>query len=358
MPISSVKVKLSYLPYTLIFKEPGGTSRGILKEKPTLLIRASQIGSPGIYGYGEAPVFPGLSIETRTELIKRLDRIVAAGVYEFSSDTFEMSSLQMGIETAVKDLVNGGNGLIFPSPFTSGDSEILINGLIWMGAFDKMKSRIEEKLEQGFHCIKIKIGAINWAEEISLIKFIRKKGGDDLIIRVDANGAFTPEEAFEKLCQLAQYNVHSIEQPIEKNNLSEMKRLCHSTPVPIALDEELIGIPPGNKRNEILEEIAPQYIILKPALCYGFIGAADWIERAEKYNVGWWITSALESSIGLNAIAQFTGLLAPDVPQGLGTGNLFTNNFKSPLNLKTDTLSYNKDFKSFNDELGKLNWIE
>ena len=353
------KLKISYTPYHLIFKEPAGTSRGILREKLTYLIKVSSVDNPERCGYGEAAIFPGLSKETPKELSQRLEQIVSSGEYFFSPGRYEMSCLQFGLETAVANLSHGDQ-LVFPSHFTRQESEIIINGLIWMGDFEMMKTRISQKLDSGFSCIKVKIGSIDWEKELALIKYLRHSGGDDIIIRVDANGAFTPDNVLYKLEELAEFNVHSIEQPIAAGQWNEMKKLCRVSPIPVALDEELIGIPPGNERNRLLEEISPSFLILKPALCGGFTGSTDWIERARKYDIGWWITSALESSIGLNAISQFTATLSPEIPQGLGTGNLFINNFTSPLTLKGERLCYycyERELNSYRSELKNLNWI-
>lgn len=349
------KYQFSFSPYSLHFNEPGGTSRGILTEKFTYFIRIINIEND-VTGYGEVPVFSGLSKESPTELNITLHKLASGELNLWHFDYNQISSLSMGIETALNDINHGGSGIIFPSDFINGKTEILINGLIWMGKFEKMLERIDEKLEEHFTCIKIKIGAIDWEKELDLIRYIRMKGGNDVTVRVDANGAFK-SDCLGKIYQLADLGVHSIEQPIPAGCSEEMKKLCRQSPVPIALDEELIGLPVGDQRWEILDKIRPQYIILKPALCYGFKGASDWIERAEEMNIGWWITSALESSVGLNAIAQYTGAFHTTLPQGLGTGKLFTNNLSSPLILKGDKLKYDKSVYPMRKELSQLNWI-
>lgn len=337
------KFTLEYYPYSLKFKEPAGTSRGILTEKPTYIIKLYEEENPEIAGYGEVPFFPGLSVETKEEVEGRLFELQQGSLSETTLLEENISSVRMGIETALLDLKNGGKGLIFPSPFTDGETEIEINGLIWMGDYRKMRERVDEKLKENFKCIKIKIGAIESEEETGLIEYVREKGGKDLTIRLDANGAFSPDECLNILERLARYDIHSVEQPIRRGDPYEMRRICKDSPIPIALDEELIGIPTGKKRDELLDIIQPSYIILKPALCHGFSGASDWIKRAEKRGIGWWVTSALESSIGLNAIAQYTATLNPKIPQGLGTGSLYINNFPSKLHLRGDKLISNRD---------------
>lgn len=351
-------LKLEYLPYHLKFREPAGTSRGILIEKLTYLIRISQREHPECVGYGEVPVFPGLSAESPEEVLLRLKTIAATGLSLEDTIKEEMSSVQMGLETALLNLKNGGGALVFDSPFTNnpGRNGIEINGLIWMGNFNKMRERVDEKLSRGFRCIKIKIGAIDREEELELIRYVRDKGGSTLSIRLDANGAFTPEESISRLEELAHYGIHSIEQPIRPGNPEEMRKICRDSPIPVALDEELIGLSIGPERDELLDFIKPQYIILKPALCFGFTGARDWITRAGERGMGWWITSALESSVGLNAIAQFTATLQPKLPQGLGTGNLFINNLPSTLSLKGDRLHFSGEGDCMMEALSHLPW--
>ncbi len=253
-----------------------------------------------------------------------------------------MPSIQFGLEQAFLSLESQSPYLLFPSGFTNSNEGIHINGLIWMGSKEFMKTQIREKLEQGFKCIKMKIGAIDFDTEIELLQSIRKEfSSDDIELRVDANGGFTANEALDKLKRLSEYDLHSIEQPIKVNQFEEMARLCETTPLPIALDEELIGVFGVTKKEEILQTIQPQYIILKPSLVGGFKGSMEWIDLADKKEIGWWITSALESNIGLNAIAQWTYTLNSKMPQGLGTGSLFTNNIESPLEVKNGYLQYN-----------------
>ena len=347
-------LRISYTPYVLQFKEPGGTSRGVLTRKLTYFLKIEGAGYPYGTAYGEIPLFEGLSIETRPMLEARLKELIKMTDEDSLHQFYDISSLVFGVEQALGALKSGNRGIIFGSDFTRGTSDITINGLIWMGKFDVMKRRVEEKLKEDFGCIKIKIGAIDWEEELKLLRMVREIGGSQLTIRVDANGAFSPEDCLKKLDCLSRLNIHSIEQPIKQGNLPEMKKICSESPIAVALDEELIGIPPGDYRSEILEYVNPAYIILKPALCYGFSGASDWIERASKLGIDYWITSALESSVGLDAIAQYTGSLSPSLPQGLGTGKLYTNNFKSPLSLNGEKLTFRGPADIYYPELDSL----
>jgi L-alanine-DL-glutamate epimerase-like enolase superfamily enzyme len=254
----------------------------------------------------------------------------------------EFPSIQFGVEMAFQSLASETPFLLFPSAFTEGKKNMVINGLVWMGEGEFMKQQIEEKLAQGFHCIKLKIGAIDFQKELDLLYFIRQNFDADTIeIRVDANGAFHESDALYKLNQLSGYKLHSIEQPIAKNHTDSMSELCKNTPIPIALDEELIGVFSYAEKEALLIKIKPQYIILKPSFVGGFRGTQEWIDLAKKHQIGWWITSALESNIGLNAIAQWTFLQQNSMPQGLGTGGLYTNNFDCPLEVKNGHLSYN-----------------
>jgi o-succinylbenzoate synthase len=335
-------IKASYKKYILNFKNPSGTSRGILKTKETWFIILEENGEKG---YGETGLFRGLSIDDVPNYEKKLSWVcknINFGIEKLMPELTHFPSIQFGLEQAFLSLKSNTPLVLFQSKFTESKASIPINGLIWMGDISFMKTQIKEKLEQGFSCIKMKIGAINFDEEISLLKSIRKEfSQSEVELRVDANGAFSPKEALDKLQVLSTLNLHSIEQPIKQGQVQEMASLCAKTPLPIALDEELIGVFSSEKKNEIIATIKPQYIILKPSLVGGFAGSKEWISIAEKNNTGWWITSALESNIGLNAIAQFTHTLKNNLPQGLGTGGLFTNNFKSPLEVKKGTLNYN-----------------
>ncbi len=351
-------MRLSFAPYLLHFKEPGGTSRGVMTEKPTFLIKVYEEDDPEHYGLGEAAVFPGLSPEADGYYVMKLTELMANVAIGKETDLTRHSSILFGFEQALLDFSNGCRGLWFPSPFTEGKSEITINGLVWMGDFDRMMQRVEEKINAGFRCIKLKIGAIDWRSEVEMIERIRRRfSPEQLMIRVDANGGFDIENALPRLNRLADLGVHSIEQPL-KAGLTELTAfLCRISPLPIALDEELIGKGTEDERIALLDAINPQYIILKPALCGGFSGATDWIAKAKERGIGWWITSALESNVGLTAIAQWTaGVADTSMPQGLGTGGVFTDNFTTPLHLEGEHLRYDPAQAFDRSQFDGLKW--
>ncbi len=340
-------MKASIIPYVLKFKRPAGTSRGILNTKKTYILKIEENGKKG---YGECNLFKGLSRDDKPDyeeklkwLIKNIDRPINEQIDYLKN----YSSIIFGIEQAMASLKAKNPFILYPSEFTKGLQGIPINGLVWMGHKEFMKEQIDQKIKEGFKVIKLKIGAINFEDEIDLLRYIRQNFSDkDLEIRVDANGAFAPETALEKLKRLSEFNIHSIEQPIGQGQMEEMARLCQASPIPIALDEELIGYNHLFDKENFLKTIKPQYIILKPALHGGFIGADTWIEAAGKTRTDGWITSALESNIGLNALAQYTFIKNIKRPQGLGTGMLYTNNFKSPLYISQGQLFFQQD-KSF-----------
>ena len=351
-------INLAYSPYILRFKFDAGTSRGVLREKLTYMVKVYDDSCPEICGYGEAAYFKGLSPEDEKEIIASFK--TAKGILNnVPQDTPELPScVRFGLEQAIRDLKGGGKGIYFHSPFISGGSEIIINGLVWMGNYERMLERAIEKAEGGFRCIKFKIGAVNWEDELALLKYVRKNYGNDIQIRVDANGAFSFDECMKKLEQLSEYSVHSIEQPIARGHWEEMAEICRNSPLPIALDEELIGIT-GDSMKQLLERIKPHYIVLKPALCGGLENTLQWINLAREYKTGWWITSSLESNVGLDALSQFVGSLGVgNTVQGLGTGNLYVNNFPSPLTLKDENLYFQGPADIFRDELKTLDWIE
>ena len=335
--------RAEYSRYLLHFKEDAGTSRGVLKEKETFFVKVWDESCPEVFGMGECALFRGLSADDRKNYEEKLEEVCQRIEEVKMEELEEWSSIRFGVEMALQDLAMGGRQLYFPSAFTEGRLAIEINGLIWMGDKSTMLQRIQQKLEAGFHCIKLKIGAIDFEAELSLLQYIRERFSCEKVeLRVDANGAFAPEEAMSKLEALAAFGLHSIEQPIRQGQWEEMAHLCRETPIPIALDEELIGVYGRKKKLELLEIVQPQYIILKPALCGGFSGAREWIELAEKRGIGWWVTSALESNIGLNALAQWVATLGNPMPQGLGTGQLYTNNLWSPLRQEGECLIYGK----------------
>ena len=335
-------MKASYHKYILDFKQPSGTSRGVLTHKETWFIIIESNQKKGV---GECGILRGLSCDDRPDYEDKLAWTCAnihLGVDQLWEALIEFPSIQFGVEMAFQSLASENPFLLFPSAFTNGEKSIPINGLIWMGNEAFMKQQIEVKLAEGFHCLKLKIGAIDFDEELKLLGYIRQNfTPEEVEIRVDANGAFNKSEALNKLNQLSGFKLHSIEQPIQKNNTDSMSELCKSTPIPIALDEELIGVFSLEDKEQLLLKIMPQYIILKPSFVGGFRGTNEWILLAEKYNIKWWITSALESNIGLNAIAQWTFLKENLMPQGLGTGALYTNNFECQLEVSNGQLWFN-----------------
>lgn len=334
-------LKASYKKYVLKFHAPAITSRATMLDKETYFIKVWDESAPHIYGLGECAIFRGLSSDDTPYYEQQLD-LICRNINQISISEIEHSSIRFGVETAINDLKNGGERIVFQSNWIKGQNPIPINGLIWMGDYSEMLGRINEKLEAGFNCIKLKIGGIDFNKEVKLLKYIRSNfSSDDLQIRLDANGAFSPENALNCLEKLSKYKIHSIEQPIKPNQWDKMALICKNSPIPIALDEELIGIDKYDIKCQLIETISPSYLILKPSLCGGFIGSEEWIKLTKNYNIGWWITSALESNIGLNAIAQWVSTLSINMPQGLGTGALYKNNIESPLEQIDDVLTYN-----------------
>lgn len=352
-------MRLQFCPYVLKFKEPGGTSRGVMTEKITCLLRMYDENEPERFAIGEAGIFPGLSPEADDRFFYKLMELQANVRIGKPTDLSRFPSLQSGFEQVIRDYSGGCRGIYYETPFVHGMNDIEINGLVWMGLPEEMLERIDDKLRAGFKCIKLKIGAIDWHSEVDMIEYIRDRYGKDQVeIRVDANGAFEMDQALPRLKRLADLGVHSIEQPIKQGNPMLMRFLCNVSPLPIALDEELIGKYTHEEKKQMLDEIRPAYIVLKPSLIGGFSGAQEWIELAEERNIGWWVTSALESNIGLNALAQWVASLHTNMPQGLGTGGVFTNNFFTPLTLEGDRLHYNPDHAPDYKELASLDWRE
>lgn len=342
------QVKLS--SRTLHFIQPAGTSRGVYTTRQSYYVTLSDDNVPGIVGIGECATLPDLSCDAIPP--KEYERILKG----FCDDLCQSGkidkeamrpypSMLFGLETAKRQLDNGGGIDLFNTPFGRGEEGITINGLIWMGTFDEMFQRLEAKLKAGFHCVKLKIGAIDFEKELRLIQHIRQHfSRREVELRVDANGGFTPDNAMQRLEALAKYDIHSIEQPIRQHQWKEMARLCKNSPLPIALDEELIGVNDLTEKNGLLDTIQPQYIILKPSLHGGISGTREWIKLAKERGIGSWITSALESNIGLNAIAQLTAdIYGPHITmaQGLGTGQLFSDNIPMPLEIRGEQLWVN-----------------
>ena len=340
-------MKASYEKYILKFKRPSGTSRGLLKEKETWFLKLTDKDQ---FGIGECGMFRGLSVDDRPDFEDRLHELchLINENQNIPPDFLkEFPAIQMGYETALLSFNAKNTFELFPSKFTRGEEDIPINGLVWMGDLTFMKEQISEKIAQGFRCIKLKIGALDFENEIELLKGIRSSfSKEKLILRVDANGAFQRSDIMDKLKKLSDLGIHSIEQPIAANQQEVMREVCAITPLPIALDEELIGCFDKADRAALLDKIKPQYIILKPTLLGGFKSCEEWIELAEARSIGWWITSALESNLGLNAIAQWTYNLEPHSFQGLGTGGLFTNNIQASLEVDSGYLKF----------IPKLNW--
>jgi O-succinylbenzoate synthase len=335
---------------TLHFIQPAGTSRGVYTTRQSYYVTLSDDNVPGIVGIGECATLPDLSCDAMPP--KEYERILKG----FCDDLCQSGkidkeamrpypSMLFGLETAKRQLDNGGGIDLFNTPFGRGEEGITINGLIWMGTFDEMFQRLEAKLKAGFHCVKLKIGAIDFEKELRLIQHIRQHfSRKEVELRVDANGGFTPDNAMQRLEALAKYDIHSIEQPIRQHQWKEMARLCKNSPLPIALDEELIGVNDLTEKNRLLDTIQPQYIILKPSLHGGISGTREWIKLAKERGIGSWITSALESNIGLNAMAQLTAdIYGPHITmaQGLGTGQLFSDNIPMPLEIRGEQLWVN-----------------
>jgi o-succinylbenzoate synthase len=336
-------MKAKYFPYQLQFAAAAGTSRGIMRTRDIYLIQLWDAENKEVFGIGECAPLKGLSIDDVSDYEEILSKVCDNIDYYLAHKEAlrRYPSILFGIETAALDLLNGGKRILFSSKFTAGESTIAINGLIWMGTASDMCRQIENKIEQGFRVIKIKVGAIHFEEELAVLQWIRTQFKDEALeIRVDANGAFLPQEALDKLVTLAPYTIHSIEQPIQVGQQAAMRDLIADSPIAIALDEELIPVVELKDKRALLEDLKPQYIILKPSLHGGIIGCNEWIQLANELNIGWWITSALESNYGLNAIAQYTYSQQHPTTHGLGTGGLYTNNFKSPLFIQKGELHF------------------
>ena len=324
------------------FKQPAGTSRGVYTTRKSWFVHLSD----GEYeGVGECAPLPDLSCDARPDYGEVLKKVCAEFCQRQDCEALrDYPSMLFGLETALLDLRSNLSPLLFDTAFTRGEVGIPINGLVWMGSYEEMLRRMEEKLEKGFRCVKLKIGAIDFDQELDLIKRIRERFSfHEVELRLDANGAFAFEEALYKLELLSQYAIHSIEQPIKAGQWAYMAELCRESPLPIALDEELIGVNDPEMKRHMLNIIKPRYIILKPSLHGGMMGCREWIETAREMGIGSWITSALESNIGLNAIAQFASDVYGDdirMPQGLGTGQLFTDNIPMPLEIRGDQLFF------------------
>jgi O-succinylbenzoate synthase len=339
--------KITITSKLLHFLQPAGTSRGVYNTRLSFYLKLTSDEQPDVVGVGECATLPDLSCDAMppNEYERKLrtfcDEYERTGVIDYEAMRAYPSML-FGLETAVAQLNAKGSLNFFDTPFGRGEEGIPINGLVWMGTFEEMFERLEAKLKAGFRCVKLKIGAIDFDRELQLIRHIRSTfSRKDVELRVDVNGSFTPEEALSRMEALVQYDIHSIEQPIKQHQWTEMARLCAATPLPIGLDEELIGVNERQKKIELLDTIRPQYIVLKPSLHGGMAGTEEWIQLARERNIGSWITSALESNVGLNAIAQLTAsIYGTNIrhAQGLGTGQLFADNIEMPLKVIGDKL--------------------
>ncbi len=343
-------ITCSYHPHTFQFKKPAVTSRGVLTTRTFYLIKIDDGESTG---WGEAGTLPGLSLDDKPdyelsvaktcEQLTDTPALLSLPIEELADALGIRSypSLLFAIESAILDWKNGGRFMLFNSLFTQSKKAIPINGLVWMDTAENMLKQVEEKINSGFTCVKLKIGALDFDEECRLLETVRKKYNPFQIeLRVDANGAFGSDSVFEQLNDLARFDIHSIEQPVKAGQWELMNEVCLKSKIPVALDEELIGIIESKQEDLLLKTISPDFLILKPGLLGGFARCENWIKRATKLSIGYWMTSALESNIGLNAIAQYTSTLPVVIPQGLGTGQLYTTNFESPLEIEGGALHY------------------
>ena len=341
----------SYIRHRLKFSFKAGTSRGVLEEKLVYIIKITDSDNR-LYGLGECAPMAGLSIDDFDTIEEKLDECMVrladkmrpkspTEIYRLSEELAgrDYPAIRFGLEMALLDLLHGGKRLLFRNSFYLARAPIPINGLIWMGSEQHMMKQGKEKINARFRCIKMKVGVIHFNMELHVLETLRAGFKEaDLTLRVDANGAFPVVDALDYLKKLAPLGIHSIEQPIKPGNKTDMARLCRNAPVPVALDEELIGM--SSDKKNLLSAIRPQYIVLKPSLLGGFMETLEWIKLANEMNIGWWITSALESNVGLNAIAQFTSEVDNGMVHGLGTGGLFTNNIASPLKIVEGNLLY------------------
>ncbi|RNI25010.1 o-succinylbenzoate synthase [Rufibacter latericius] len=349
---------LVFTPFSreLVFKFDARTSRGAMKTHQAYFLRVHHTQRPQVQGWGECSPLPGLSPDYSPDFPQLLQHLCdqynalnledpeADEGMNFWSSLAAWPSICFAAETAWIDYLRGAQRILYKTPFSSSEQGIRINGLIWMGDLAFMREQIEKKMDQGFRCLKLKIGGLDFTQELKILKEIRNVASpQELELRLDANGAFSPYDAEEKLRQLAMFDIHSLEQPIKAGQVEEMQLLCEVSPIPIALDEELIGVNGEENKWNLLHTIRPQYIIIKPTLVGGLVSSREWIQVAQSLGIDWWLTSALESNIGLNAIAQFAAELGNPMPQGLGTGQLYHNNFASPLEIRGEELWYNSD---------------
>lgn len=345
-------VRASFLKKVFRFNFKARTSRGLMKDKSSWFIRIWDYHKPEIFGVGECGPLPGLSIDDRPDFEEALagviDQINASSFDGYDHEAVKnfikpgFPSITFGLETALRDLQNGGKRIIYNNSFLQGQP-ISINGLIWMGDMDFMMNQINQKVARGFKCLKLKVGGLDFDRECDILSYIRRRYfREDITIRLDANGALKIDEVLYKLDEMAKFRIHSIEQPI-KPGLEEMEELCRKSPIPVVFDEELIGVESNEDKTRLLEKLKPHFIVLKPTLHGGLKSCEEWIAIAESLKIGWWITSALESSIGLNAICQFAANYQTQLHQGLGTGTIYENNIASPLTVGGGNIFYDRD---------------
>lgn len=341
-----MSLRISYTRKVFHFSFKARTSRGLMKDKTSWFLRLED-SATGLYGLGECGPLPGLSVDHVPDFEEKLavllegincaDWNIAEGERLYDLVPPEFPAILFGVEVALRDLQNGGRRIIFDNQFQKGNP-IPINGLVWMGDMDFMMDQISKKIAEGYRCIKLKVGGLDFERECDILSYIRKRYfRENITIRLDANGAFKSDDVLYRLGELAKYDVHSIEQPI-RPGLEEMEELCRKSPVAVAFDEELIGVYTPEDKATLLKKLNPKFVVLKPTLHGGVRGCEEWIRIAESLNIGWWITSALESSVGLNAICQFAAQYNPSIPQGLGTGAIYTNNFPSPLTVREGSI--------------------
>lgn len=338
-----------FVKHSLVFKKPATTSRNTLTEKESYFLVLREKGNSDVMGIGECSMINGLSIDNPNEYESQLSllcsKINETGSADVDFDFDAFPSIEFGLEMAIMDLENGGKRCYFEdNDFFNSEREIAINGLVWMGSATEMTEQIDKLLSKEYKVIKLKVGNLDIKEEVAILKYIRAKyTANEVEIRLDANGAFSPDEALEKIKVFAEFDIHSIEQPIAAGQWDAMAKLVKDSPIDIALDEELIGITDPEEKEKLLKKIRPQYIIIKPSLLGGFGLSEEWMDIAADLLIGYWVTSALESNIGLNAIAQWVSDLDLTRPQGLGTGSLFKNNVKSPLVIDEGFLKYDAE---------------
>ena len=365
-------LKWRYSRYELRFRQPAVTSRSTMLNKKTYFVEVSDVDDPEWRGVGEVALFEGLSAEDddlfEQRMVEALRRLstdsdeVSRLLSPTCEDVHLDSSVAFGVETALANRFYGGKFVTAASPFTQGKENIVINGLIWMGGKEQMIERLKEKIEQGFKCIKVKIGGIDFDDELALLRAVRRAfGPETLELRLDCNGSLSRlpfKEAVKALRRLEKFKIHSVEQPFAVADIEKTRHVCLAEDVPIALDEQLIGVTSQRDKYDMLEYLCPSYIVVKPSLCGGLEQARRWIETAVRFGKGWWVTSALESAVGLNAIAQWTASLNPSIPQGLGTGELYLNDFASPLRRCGQYLSFMPSESEEPWQLDNLNWID